>query len=255
MSEPTPPGGSAPAPRSAETWLTQVRRLVEAIRAYARWPLPDAGPVRTALAACRTAAEAVGDEDDRALHFGALLSVHLAAVDQAERVLACPPFESVQAWTAAGALGRPHDWVALRMEAEEVDRRLRAPAIAAEIRLAEVMTRLAATVPDPGPPPDRRVGSTMIVRGRELELTDQLARLLELALRPDGLTFEDARVHFETWAEHNDSEIRARVSDLKKRLHKRTRTAQFTIAVTTKSKRIKATVRPRQPTTEKLPAP
>jgi len=83
-----------------------------------------------------------------------------------------------------------------------------------------------------------------VIDGHVVELSVQRARILELALRPGGLPFAEAREAF-GWQEASPSEIRARVEKLKGALEKATRQAPIRIRVTTVGERITATVQPK----------
>jgi hypothetical protein len=97
-----------------------------------------------------------------------------------------------------------------------------------------------------------RVGNTVVIAGQELELSLQLAILLELALKSGGLPFDDARRRLGL-EDEIDSGIRARVSKLNKELRRETRNAHFTIHITTRGKRVSATIAPKHEATKKLP--
>jgi len=132
-----------------------------------------------------------------------------------------------------------------------------------EVATCEFLADLIESAPaakQPGCPSDpagakrvRRVGNTVIVGEHELELTPQLAELLELALKRGGLPFDAARERF-SWDQATESGIRARVAKLRKMLASETRRAPFVIEVTTAVKRIRARIRPRTMATKKLPA-
>lgn len=96
----------------------------------------------------------------------------------------------------------------------------------------------------------RRVGATLIVFGSfELELTPQLAELLELALREGGLPFDEARTHF-SWESQLDDNIRATITKLRNAVSRATKKLPFTISVCGKEKRITARIASKTGTTK-----
>jgi hypothetical protein len=116
--------------------------------------------------------------------------------------------------------------------------------------LIAMRTRIAAILEVKSAPP-RRVGPSMVIEGHDLCLTDQLAEVLDLALRSGGLSFESARNHKSfCWNLYSDSSIRARVADLKERLEEETRKTPFTVEVTTKGKCISAEIQTKESQTK-----
>lgn len=134
-----PKGSCTPTPLSIVLWLDALRTLSRAILGYLHKSQPpsvsptDLVAVETALVACREAANAVGSVSLRRNISKLLQRIQEDAEDFAARVLARPPYPSLQAWLTSGGAGPPHDWIGLRNEALGVNGRTRDSAVIREI--------------------------------------------------------------------------------------------------------------------------
>lgn len=81
----------------------------------------------------------------------------------------------------------------------------------------------------------------VVIHGRGLSLTPQLAQLLELGLVPSGTPFDEVRKQLLLESE-TTSGIRARVEKLKHALERETKQTPFRITVTTVGERVSASV-------------
>ncbi len=230
-------------------WPRSVDTLVRAIQTHliaSQPPAPqaDLDDVRKKLEACEAAALAVGDVRDRLRVSPTLFRLHHDAKSLAVRLIARPPFATADEWWKKDGKHPPHHWGGLGIEACNILKSVRDPIICRE------MDEAFALLGCPEPEPDRRIGPTMRIRGHNLNFTPQLAEILELALRPNGLPFDEAQTQFE-WQQYPDNAIRARVDALKKMLRRETRTTPFTIEVTTRGRRISARIHAKEQAIEK----
>jgi hypothetical protein len=92
----------------------------------------------------------------------------------------------------------------------------------------------------------KRFGDVIVIDEFHLELSAQLADLFELASRTGGVSFDELRNELSIEAE-NESGIRSRVDKLKKKLKTETRKAPFAISISTRSKRVTATIHYKSP--------